>query len=96
MKNPSLKLPAGVSQEFVDMLQSMPTDELKATIVRLQVQNQENEAFKESEGYIKAEEEFKAAKEKHGYVVKPVKEVTTSIKNKTRLVVERMKERGQA
>lgn len=88
------KLPTGIDQTFVDGIQSMSTDELKANIVRLQVQNQENEAFKESDGYMQAEEEFSFAKEKHKMVVGPVKEVTTSIKNKTKLVIERLKEKG--
>jgi len=88
------KLPAGVGQEFVDSIQSMKTEELKALIVTLQVQNQENEAFKESEGYIQADEEFKQAKERHKLVVGPVKDVTVSIRNKTKLLVERMKEKG--
>lgn len=89
-----MKLPAGVSQEFVDNLQGMQTDELKALIVTLQVQNQENEAFKESEGFLKAVDEFKLAKDKHSLVVGPVKEVTASIKNRTKLVIERLKEKG--
>jgi hypothetical protein len=90
------KLPKGVPQEFVDSIASMSTDELKATIVRLQVQNQENEAFKESEAYVRAEDEFKMAKERHALVAGPVKDVTVSVKNKTKLVVERLKEKGGA
>lgn len=90
------RLPTGVDQSFVDSLQSMQTDELKSLIVSLQVQNAENEQFKESEGYLNAVDEFTLAKERHAMVVKPVKEVTTSIKNKTKLVIERLKEKGGA
>lgn len=89
-----MKLPAGVSQQFVDNLQGMQPDELKALIVTLQVQNQENEAFKESEQFQAAQEAFDQAKAQYQLVAGPVKEVTASIKNRTKLVIERLKERG--
>lgn len=88
------KLPTGVDQVFVDNIQAMTIDQLTSLIVALQIQNQENEAFKESEGYLRAVDEFSLAKERHSLVVKPVKDVTVSIKNKTKLVVERLKEKG--
>ncbi len=91
-----MKLPKGVSQEFIDGIQSQTTDQLKATIVLLQVQNQENEAFKESEAYQLAEIEFDEAKYAHSLVAGPVKEVTVSIKNKTKLVIDRLVEKGGA
>jgi hemerythrin len=99
MKRPRVqqpKLPKGVPQEFIDGIQAMTTDQLKAQIVLLQVQNQENEEFKLSEGYLKAEEEFKHHRDRHNEVVGPVKEVSLSLKNKTKLVVERLKEKGGA
>ncbi len=93
-KAQTVKLPKGVSQEFVDSIQSMLIADLKSHIVSLQVQNQENEAFKESEGYIKAQAEFDQAKEKFDLVAGPVKDVTVSLKNRTKLVIERLKEKG--
>ncbi len=91
-----MKLPAGVSQQFVDNLQGMQTDELKALIVTLQVQNAENEAFKDSEQFIAAQERYDEAKATYQLVAGPVKEVTTSIKNRTKLVIERLREVGGA
>lgn len=90
----SPKLPAGVNQEFVDGLQAMTTDQLKAAIVRLQVQNQENEAFKESDEFIAAQVEFDMAKDNYLLVAGPVKEVTVSVRNRTKIVVARLKEKG--
>lgn len=95
-KVPTKKLPKGISQEFVDSIQSMTIDNLKAQIVILQVQNQENELFKESEKYVAADDEFKVARDRHNEVVGPVKETAVSLKNKTKLVVERLKDRGGA
>ena len=92
----TLKLPKGVDQLFLDEINSQSTDQLKATIVRLQVQNQENEAFKESEDYLHAEEDYQMARDSWMLVAGPVKDVTVAIKNKTKLVVERLKEKGQA
>ncbi len=91
-----MKLPNGVSQQFVDNLQGMQTDELKALIVTLQVQNAENEAFKESEQFQAAQDRYDEAKATYQLVAGPVKEVTVSIKNRTKLVIERLKERGGA
>lgn len=90
------KLPKGVNQEFLDNIQSMNTDQLKAVVVELQVGNQENEAFKESEPYVKAQDEFSVAKAKFDLVAGPVKETTTLVKNRTKVVVERLKEKGGA
>jgi hypothetical protein len=90
------KLPKGVTEEFVDSINAMSTDELKAQIVILQVQNQDNEEFKASEGFTKAKGEFDYAKDRFDQVAGPVKETTVSCKNRTKLVVERLKEKGGA
>ena len=95
-KSDVVKLPKGVDQAFLDTINPMTTDQLKSTIVVLQVQNQENEAFKESDEYLAAEDEFKVAKDRHALVVGPIKDVTVAIKNKTKLVIERLKEKGGA
>lgn len=95
-KDQTKKLPKYVSQEFVDSLNNMTIEELKARIVSIQLQNQENEAFKESEAYVKAKGEFDYAKERFDLVVGPVRETTSSLKNKTKLVIERLKEKGGA
>lgn len=98
MKKPAenKKLPKGVSQEFADSLNKMSTDELKATIVRLQVQNQENEEFKQSLEFIQAQSKFEMAKDSFDLVAGPVKETSVSLKNRTKMVVERLKEKGGA
>lgn len=91
-----MKLPKGVDQTFVDEIQSQTIDQLKATIVRLQLQNEENEAFKESEEYLAAKATFDYARDSWGEVNGPVKDTTVSIKGKTKLVIERLKEKGGA
>lgn len=91
-----VKLPVGVNQEFIDNIQAMTIDQLKATIVLLQVQEQENAAFKESPDFIKAQDEYDFAKDRYNQVAGPVKETSTSIKNRTKMVVERLKEKGGA
>ena len=93
-KSKALQLPKGVSQEFLDGLNTMSTDQLKAEIVTLQLQNDENEEFKTTEGYLEAEDEFQTAKDRHGLVVGPVKELTLGIKNRTKEVIKRLKEKG--
>lgn len=90
------KLPKGVDQTFIDGIQSMTTDSLKALIVILQVQNQDNEDFKASDAYINAQVVFDQAKCQFDLIAGPVKETTVSIKNKTKLIVERLKEKGGA
>lgn len=92
MKAP--KLPAGVTQEFLDEIQSASTEDLKARIVSLQVMFQENEAFKESPAFVSAQEEFDYAKERYKMVAGPIKETATSLKNRTKVVIERLKEKG--
>lgn len=98
MKKPAetKKLLKGVTQEFVDGIQAMTTDQLKAQIVILQVQNQENELFKETPKMVELEEQFQQAKDAYAQVFGPFKEASVSIKNKTKLVVERLKEKGGA
>jgi len=94
VKVEKLKLPKGVDQTFVDEINGLDIDQLKARIVSLQMQNQENEEFKASMSYIAAEEEFQHAKDRFDLVAGPVKDVTTAVKNKTKMVVERLKEKG--
>ena len=82
-----MKLPKGVDETFVQNLQSMSTDELKATVVRLQMQREEVQQVKESDAY-------KAAKDAFDLVAGPVRDTNTALKNKTKLVVDRLKEKG--
>lgn len=90
-----MKLPNGVTQEFADSITAMSTEDLQAAVVRLQMQNQENEDFKESPEYLAEKEIFLAAKERFSLIATPVKEVTVSIRNRTKMVVERLKEKGK-
>ena len=94
-KTQTKKLPKFVTQEFVDSIQSLSAEELKARIVELQVQNEINEQFKESKQYIQAKSEFDYAKETFDMVAGPVKDTTVSIKNRTKLLVERLQELGK-
>ena len=88
------KLPKGVDEVYVDSLNGRTIDELKAEIVRLQVQNEENEAFKESEQFQQAKSKFDYEKEQFDLIAKPIKETTTILKNKTKLVLQRLKDKG--
>jgi len=94
MKIRKVKLPKGVTQEFVDGLNGQTTDQLKALVVQLQLQNQENEEFKNSEAYLLEQELHSQAKERFELVAGPVKETTGSLKNRTKLVIERLIEKG--
>jgi hypothetical protein len=93
-KEQKKKLAKGIDETFLDSINGLKIDELKARIVQLQVQNEENELFKESEAYTKAKAEFDYAKEQYQLVVGPVKETTTIIKNKTKEIIQRLKEKG--
>lgn len=90
------KLPKGVTEEFLDEVNSMSTDSLKATVVRLQVQNQENEEFKAGPAFQAELEAFEHAKARFDITAGPVKDTTVSIRNRTKIVVERLKEKGGA
>ena len=81
------KLPKQIDEAFYNTVQSMTIDELKAKIVSLQVQNEENNAFKESEAYVQAQAEYQL-------VVGPVRDVARSIKAKTKFVLELLKDKG--
>lgn len=94
MKVQKAKLLKGVTQEFMDGIESQTTDSLKALVVTLQHQVQENEAFKESEAYLKEHELYTSAKERFDLVAGPVKESSTSLKNRTKLVIKRLIEKG--
>ena len=96
MKEKQKKLAKGIDETFVDSIASITIDELKARIVQLQIQNDENESFKESESYLAAQAEYDYAKEQYQLTVGPVKETTTIIKNKTKMIIERLKEKGGA
>lgn len=94
-RNPETKkLPKGVSQEFIDSIQAQSTEELKALIVELQVANSNNEEFKASLEFLGAQDEFAEAKYRFDLVAGPVKDASVSIKNRTKLVIERLKEKG--
>lgn len=83
------KLPAGVSEEFMSQLNTMDTGDIKNLIVRLQVHKQEAEAMKEAPGYVQAKDAWQM-------VSGPVRETATSLKNRLKMAVERLKEKGGA
>jgi len=93
-KADALKLPKGVDQTFVDDIQGLSIEALQERVYQLQVSNAENEAFKESREFEAAQAEYDYAKERYNLVAGPVRDVTVAIKNKTKLLIERLKERG--
>lgn len=90
------KLPKGVDETFLDAISSMNTDELKSVIVQLQIANRDNEEFKESPQFQEAQAEYDHAKDRYNLVAGPIRDVTVAVKNKTKLVIERLKEKGSA
>lgn len=84
------KLPQG----FEDNLNTMSTDELKALIVKLQVQNEENEVFKESEPYQQELQRYDLAKERFNEMAGPVRDLTKQLKAQTKATIDRLKEKG--
>jgi hypothetical protein len=90
------KEPIGLTPEFQAEIASLTTDELKAKVVLLQVQYQENEAFKETPKFQSAQEEFDYAKERYNQVAGPIKETAQVLKNRTKAVIETLKEKGGA
>lgn len=83
-----MKLLKGVDQTFVDNIESMSTDELKATVVRLQAAYQTNQEFKDGDDYQQAKAEW-------DLIAGPVRDVSVAIKNKTKLVMKLLKDKGQ-
>jgi hypothetical protein len=91
-----MKQPKGIDNEFLATIEGMTIDQLKASVVTLSVQAQENEAFKESPEFVAAQEEFDYAKDRYQMVAGPIKETATVLKNRTKAVIERLKEKGGA
>ena len=83
-----------VPQEFIDSINAMPIDALKALVVNLQVRQQENEAFKDSDVYQAEVSKLKIARDKFNEVAGPVRDLAKLLKLETNLVLERLKERG--
>jgi hypothetical protein len=93
-KAAKIKLPKGVTQEFVDSIQSMTSDQLKAAIVQLQVQTQENEAFKDDPKFVAEKDLLDQAKARFELIAGPVKETAISLRNRTQMIVQRLQEKG--
>jgi hypothetical protein len=85
LKKPSL--PFGIDESFVDSLNTMSTDEIKSLIVRLEGQKEEAEEMKRSQGYLEAKVAFDMVKG-------PYQDTKKALRNKTKLAVERLKEKG--
>ena len=90
----SKKSELGLTPEFTSEIQSLTVDQLKARVVALQVQFQENEAFKETPEFQAAQEEFDYAKERYNQVAGPVKETAAVLKNRTKAVITALREKG--
>lgn len=91
-----MKLPKGVDQLFLDEIQKLSAEDLAQRVFNLQLANAENEEFKEGPEFQAAKAEFDVAKERFDLVAGPVKDLTATIKNKTRLLIARLKEVGGA
>jgi hypothetical protein len=93
-KADTAKLPKGIDQTFVDDIQSLSVESLQERVYQYQIANAENEEFKESADFISAQAEFDQAKERYQLVAGPVRDTTTAIKNKTKLLIERLRDKG--
>jgi len=81
------KHPAGVDETFVEEIARLDVDSLKGRIVQLQNAKEQNEEFKKSQGYMDA-------KAQYDEVAGPVRDTNTAIKNKTKLIIEALREKG--
>lgn len=87
-KQQKRKLPAGVDETFVEEIQRLSVEQLKERIVQLQAaKEQDVDGFKKSQGYLDAKASWDA-------VNGPVRDTATAIKNKTKMILEKLKEQG--
>ena len=96
MKDQVKKQPIGIDNDFLASISGLSIEDLKAFIVRLQIQAEENEAFKETLEFLKVQDEFDAAKESYNLVAGPIKETAKILKNRTKAVIECLKQKGGA
>ena len=86
MKTP--KMPVGITDEFVDELNSLDIPDIKSKIVVMQ------QDIAESRAFLKDNEDITDLREKLKLVEGPTRDTTKVLKNRTKYALERLKERG--
>lgn len=87
-KQKKVRLPKGVDETFVEEIQRLDVAALKERVVQLQAAKEtEVEDFKKSTGYLEAKSAWEM-------VNGPVKDTATAIKNKTKMILDALKEKG--
>lgn len=86
-KEKRVKLPAGIDETFVSEIESLSSEDLKGRIVQLQAAKEDNDAFKLTEGYVQAKDDWEM-------VSGPVRDTNRAIKNKTKMIIELLKQKG--
>lgn len=82
------KLPFGVTPEFVDELASATTEDLKAKIVTIQ------KDLAEVVNFLKTNENLEDLRNRLKEAEGPSKDTKKSLNNRTKLVLDTLKERG--
>lgn len=82
------KLPAGVTQEFVDRVSGLDNDSKKALIVELQ------KHIDDSREFLKTKEEIVTAREALKEMEGPAKETIKHMGNRTKFLIDDLKKSG--
>jgi uncharacterized protein YaaR (DUF327 family) len=82
------KLPKGITEEFVGIVESESTDSLKQLIVQMQSQIEESKEFLTENDQV---QDLKAA---YDEAVAPARETIRTLRARTKFVVEALKKSG--
>jgi len=99
-KDKGPKLPAGITQEFVEEIDSLGPDNLKTRIVQMQGQIEETRAFlncdeeRLPEEQLKGAIELKEMKASYNEAAAPARETVRTLRARTKWIVEALKKNG--
>lgn len=82
------KLPAGITQEFIDTVDAASSDDKKAMIVRMQ------KDLDEAQTFLKSKEEIVDLREQLKLLEGPSRDTIKAIKNKTKHVIDALNQQG--
>lgn len=85
---PKPKLPFGITEEFVDQIDTSTTEQLKGIIVQIQGD------LDEASNFLKTNEEIIRLKGELDMIKGPTNETKRSLTNRTKFIVDALKEKG--
>lgn len=88
-KEKKKKLPLGITDEFVAECNSSDSSTLKALIVNIQSQAEEARTF------LKEDEKILELKSQYDEAAAPTRETIRVLKNRTKFLIDALKEQGQ-